>query len=141
MSDYLVWFILAAILAGLELLSGTLYLLLYGIACAIGGLIALVGLPDAYQYGLSAALAVIGTVWLRRRKFLKPASTTESLDIGQRVEVESWKADGTARVRYRGAGWDAELTPAAGQAGQPQVLYIVSQRGNTLIVAAEPPGA
>ncbi|WP_374352406.1 NfeD family protein [Chitinimonas sp.] len=150
MSAYLVWFVLAAVLAGLELLSGTFYLLLYGLACAMGGLLAWAGAGEAWQYGLSAVFAVAGTIWLRRRKFLKPAETSESLDIGQRVSVESWTGENTARVRYRGTGWDAELAAplsagnstdtvallvgTASLADRPSVLFIVGQRGNTLLV-------
>lgn len=142
MSPYLVWFALAVLLAGLEMLSGTFYLLLYGLACAIGGVIALLGLGDELQYAIAGLVAIAGTLWLRRRDFLKPAATSGSLDIGQKVEVESWRGEAAARVRYRGTRWDAELAPqliGSPQAERPQVLYIVGQRGNTLIVAEAPP--
>lgn len=140
MSPYIVWFILAVLLAGLEMLSGTFYLLLYGVACGIAGVVALLGLGEAAQYGVAGVLAIAGTLWLRRRSFLQPAASSESLDIGQRVEVEKWQGDSAARVRYRGAGWDAELAgQSAEQTERPKVLYIVGQRGNTLIVAAAPP--
>ena len=43
-----------------------------------------------------------------------------NLDIGERVHVDAWGADGTARVSYRGAGWTVVFrgdgAPRAGRA-------------------------
>jgi membrane protein implicated in regulation of membrane protease activity len=141
MSDYLLWFMATAILVGLEMATGTFYLLLYGIAAGIGGLAALAGASLSAQFGVAALCAFGGTIWLRRRSFLKPAASTESLDIGQRVEVESWKPDGSLRVRYRGSSWDAELAGPVNPATPPTTLYIIAQRGNTLILAVDTAGA
>jgi membrane protein implicated in regulation of membrane protease activity len=54
------------------------------------------------------------------------------MDAGQTVRVMEWKADGCARVAYRGSMWDAELADAA----QPkaEVMAIVGTRGNVLII-------
>jgi membrane protein implicated in regulation of membrane protease activity len=155
MSNYVYWFGLGVALAGFELLSGTFYLLLYGIAFGIGGLIALLGAGEMFQYGGAGLTAIVGTMWLRRRSFLKPATTAESFDIGQRVTVEQWTGEHAARVRYRGTGWDAELVEpladgsttdtvallvgTASLADRPAVLYIVGQRGNTLLLSDQPP--
>ena len=60
-----------------------------------------------------------------------------SLDIGQTVRVETWNADGTARVNYRGTTWDAELaTPDVPHAA---TMYIVATRGSRLILSDRRP--
>ncbi|QDQ27068.1 NfeD family protein [Chitinimonas arctica] len=137
MENYLIWFVLALLLAGAEMLSGTFYLLVYSLCCALGGVAAVAGLPVPAQLSVAAACAVVGTLWLRRHPISRPSRVSGNLDLGHRVEVESWKSELTARVRYRGTGWDAEL--AAPLAERPGTLYIVGQRGNTLIVSPVPP--
>ncbi|MDN3578253.1 NfeD family protein [Chitinimonas viridis] len=139
MENYLVWFVLAAALIGLEMLVGTFYLLVYGLACALGGVAAWAGLTVVPQLVVAALGAVSGTVWLRLHPMSARRKGSDSLDIGQRVEVESWKTDTQLRVRYRGTSWDAELL--APLSDRPTSLYIVAQRSNTWVVAAEPPAA
>jgi membrane protein implicated in regulation of membrane protease activity len=138
MSTYVIWFVLAAVLVGAELLSGTFYLLVYGVAASAGGLAALAGLPVPAQLAIAAACAVAGTLWLRRHPVQRPVSAAEqSLEIGRAVEVVSWQSDTHLRVRYRGAGWDAERVDAGGV--REGTFYIVGQRGNTLLLSSEPP--
>ena len=43
MAVYVYWFLLALVLLGLEMVTGTFYLLVVSIAMAIGGLAALLG--------------------------------------------------------------------------------------------------
>ncbi|HAN55027.1 MAG TPA: NfeD-like family protein 1, partial [Betaproteobacteria bacterium] len=79
-------------------------------------------------------VAWCGVVWLRRRPATgKPADN--NLDLGQPVTVSAWRDDGTARVSYRGAEWDARLLE--GEPGQPQHCVIHEIRGNTLILSAQ----
>jgi membrane protein implicated in regulation of membrane protease activity len=62
------------------------------------------------------------------------------LDVGQPVVWEAWidRNDSLARVRYRGAGWDARVSAdTAGEAGE--VLYIVDVEGSLLHVAKRQP--
>lgn len=143
MENYLIWFVLAAALIGLEMLVGTFYLLVYGLACALGGVAAWAGLPVVPQLVVGALGAVSGTVWLRLHPVSAKHKGSDSLDIGQRVEVESWKTDTHLRVRYRGTSWDAELQAPlqAPLPDRPTSLYIVAQRSNTWVVSAEPPAA
>jgi len=136
MENYLVWFVLAAALIGLEMLVGSFYLLMYGLACALGGVAALLGLPVVPQLGAVAIGGVAGTLWLRRQPINRQPGG-DSLDIGQQVKAEQWKSDSQLRIRYRGTTWDAELQ--APLADRPDTLYIVGQRSNTFIVAAQPP--
>jgi membrane protein implicated in regulation of membrane protease activity len=58
------------------------------------------------------------------------------IDSGMPATFESWIDMGArlARVRYRGASWDARVESA--EALEPgAVLYVVSTEGNTLKVA------
>jgi len=139
MSNYILWFVFAALFAGLELLSGTFYLLLYGVSCAIGAVAALLGFGWNLQLIIAAACAVGATLWLRKHPIVRPSSAGQSLEIGQRVTVETWKTDTQLRVKYRGAGWDAELAHPIDS--RPDALIITGQRGNTLIVSPEPPAS
>jgi membrane protein implicated in regulation of membrane protease activity len=131
--SYFLWWILAAVLVGIELTSGTFYLLVYGVAAAAAGLAAWLGAGTVAQLLAAAAIAVAGTLVLQRwkRSTEHPEMSAQDLDIGQSVQVESW-ADGRGQVRYRGALWDAE-------AGSPEVdstrpLIIRAVKGNTLVL-------
>jgi membrane protein implicated in regulation of membrane protease activity len=134
----LAWWIGAAVLVGAELLTGTFYLLAIAIAFAAGGLIAWFGFPVTLQLLMAAAVAVVAVTLLRRWKLhgtehMSPAS----LDVGQAVQVATWRADGTARVNYRGSQWDAELK----EVDTPRLatLYIAGVRGSVLILSDRPP--
>jgi len=62
------------------------------------------------------------------------------VDAGQPANFEGWvdQAAGLARVRYRGASWEARLE--AGAAPQPgALLYVLGTEGNTLRVSARRP--
>ena len=133
-----VWWVLGLVLVGAELLSGTFYLLAVGIAFLLGGIAAWMGLPFAIQLLIAAALSLAGS-WLahgwRERRGTPPPQPP--LDVGQAVQVQSWNADGTARVAYRGTHWDA--VPVAPDVPRAKTMYIVGTRGSTLVLSAEPP--
>lgn len=133
MQAYIVWWIVAAVLVGLELTTGTFYLLVYGVAAAAAGITAWLGLGWAAQFLVAALIAVLGTLLLQRwkRDTGHPESTAQDMDIGQSVQVVSWQA-GRGQVRYRGALWDAESATADTDASQPLIIRAV--RGNTLIL-------
>lgn len=133
MSLYIYWFLLALILVGLEMATGTFYLLIVAIAMAIGGTFALLGFAFSAQLALAGLASIAGIVLLRRWKGEHSSDATNlSLDIGQPVEVLTWKDDGTARVFYRGAEWNAELE--AKDSGHEGVFYIKDIRGSVLIL-------
>ena len=56
-----------------------------------------------------------------------------NLDIGERVQVAGWQADGTARVVYRGSTWSARLQPGAVAA--PGMHLVAAVEGNWLVLA------
>lgn len=133
MAPYVYWFLLALVLLGLEMATGTFYVLVLAIALGVGGIVALLGLGLPLQLTLSAVTGIVGTVILRRAKFVRPGTVSnQSLDIGQPVQVVAWRDDGTVRVYYRGAEWDAE--PEFADTPRDQTLYIKAMRGSILIL-------
>lgn len=133
-----IWWIAAALLIGAELVTGTFYLLAVGIAVALGGVAAWLGASLAVQFGIAGVLGVALTIAAHRWRLAHASPPPlPSLDVGQTVHVETWNADGTARVAYRGTTWDAEL--AAPDVPRAETLYIVAMRGSVLIVADRRP--
>ncbi|HEX5674120.1 MAG TPA: NfeD family protein [Azonexus sp.] len=133
MQAYLVWWILAAVLVGVELASGTFYLLVYGVAAAAAGLAAWLGAGMVVQLLTAGVIAVLGTLALRhwKRSTDHPESSVQDMDIGQIVQIESWQ-DGRGKVKYRGALWDAEAESDAVDTARP--LHIRAIKGNTLVL-------
>ncbi|MEW5966070.1 MAG: NfeD family protein [Pseudomonadota bacterium] len=133
MQAYVVWWILAAVLVGVELTSGTFYLLVYGLAAAGAGLAAWLGAGFIVQLLVAGAIAALGTLALRhwKRSTAHPEASVQDMDIGQPVKIESWR-DGRGQVKYRGALWDAEAESAEVDAARP--LRIRAVRGNTLVL-------
>ena len=138
MNAYWIWWILATLLIGAELVTNTFYLLAVGIAFMFGGIAAWVGAEMPMQLLTAGVLAVVGTVaanrWRRRRGELP---NLPGFDVGQSVRVESWQPDGTARVVYRGTRWNGVLAKA--ETPRRHTMYIVATRGSTLVLDAERP--
>jgi membrane protein implicated in regulation of membrane protease activity len=133
MQAYMGWWILAAVLVGVELTSGTFYLLVYGVAAAAAGLTAWLGAGLLMQLVTAGGIAVLGTLVLRhwKRSTDHPESSVQDMDIGQSVQVESWQGD-RGQVKYRGALWDAEAASASVDSTRPLVIRAV--KGNKLIL-------
>ena len=133
MQAYVWWWILAAVLVGVELTSGTFYLLVYGIAAAVAGVAAWLGAGFVVQLLTAGVIAVLGTLALRhwKRSTTHPEATVQDMDIGQVVQVESWQ-DSHGQVKYRGALWDAEAEAAGLDRSRPLVIRAV--RGNVLVL-------
>lgn len=133
MEIYIYWFLLALILVGLEMATGTFYLLVVAIAMAVGGLAALLGASVVWQLLLGALTGIAGTFILRRWKSTQAKEVNSaSLDIGQPVKVIKWNDNGTARVFYRGAEWDAETESA--DTPRDTTLYIMAVHGSGLVL-------
>ncbi|APR95508.1 hypothetical protein PATSB16_21680 [Pandoraea thiooxydans] len=143
MDMMLFWFGLAGLAVVAELMTGTFYLLMIAIGFMAGGLAAIVGLSHPLQVVLSAVIAATAVLLLRRSRFGRRRKLEAArdpgvnLDIGQRLRVEAWQADGHARVSYRGADWDVDLAP--GQVAASGWFEIREVRGSRLIVAAVDP--
>ncbi|HZI83602.1 MAG TPA: NfeD family protein [Casimicrobiaceae bacterium] len=138
MASYWIWWIVAAALVAAELITGTFYLLVVGIAVACGGVVAWLDGGAAYQWLTASVLGVAGVIALERWKRGRGRSPDQpSLDVGQRVRVESWGPARTARVSYRGSTWDAEL--ASPDTPQSETMYIAATRGSVLILSDRRP--
>lgn len=133
MEIYIYWFLIALVLVGLEMATGTFYLLMIAIAMAAGGLVALLGATLRWQLMVSALMVIAGTIVLRRWKSGQVEEVVSaSLDIGQPVRVIKWNDNGSARVLYRGAEWDAE--PESADTPREETLYIAAVRGSGLVL-------
>ncbi len=137
MEAYVFWFVLAAVFLGVEVATGTFYFLALSVASVIGGILAMTGLGVTLQYAIPAVLAVVGTILVRQvNKSRRPAPDI-GLDIGQPVKVVAWNEDGSARVQYRGAEWDAE--PDSPGMPREGMHYIKSMQANKLIITQHKP--
>lgn len=138
MENYIVWFVLAVILVGLEMATGTFYMLVIAIGMAAGGLAALAGAGLVWQLVTGALVGIAGTVILRHWKGKQPALVAnDSFDIGQPVRIVKWNDNGSVRVFYRGAEWDAELESA--DIPRDATLYIAAVRGSALLLSQHKP--
>jgi membrane protein implicated in regulation of membrane protease activity len=136
MENYAYWFLIALVMLALEMMTGTFYILVIGIALAIGGLVALCGLNLTAQISISAIVGIIGTVILHSKKGLA-FDTLQNPNVGEQVKVLVWREGGKARVSYRGSEWDAEI--ASTDVPQDQTLYIQEMRGSTLVLSHHKP--
>ena len=132
------WWVAAAVLVAAELATGTFYLLMLALGAMAAALVAQAGLGSSSQLLAAAAVGggAVGLWHLRRSKQPRPADAASNrdvnLDIGGTVHVAHWHADGTARVLYRGAGWDVRFAGS----GTPSVGDFVIQAvdGNRLVL-------
>jgi membrane protein implicated in regulation of membrane protease activity len=133
------WWLAAGALVAAELFAGSFYMLMLALGCVAGALAAHLGAGYSAQV-FTAALVGAGTtaVWHYRRARSPRSAPVESnrdanLDIGQTLQAPAWEGDGTARVSYRGSGWNVQFrgagTPAPGE------HVIVAVHGNRLIVS------
>ena len=133
-----IWLGLAALALIGELATGTFYLLLGALGLAAGGVAAGVGAHIEWQLVACGVVVLLGLAALRKARVLKkrevdPGRNADvNLDIGQTVMVDAWAANGTARVWYRGAHWQAEL--AAGQPAHGGEHVITELRGTRLVL-------
>lgn len=138
---YLLWAIAGIVLIIAELISGTFYLLVIGIAAFAAAGVAYLGYSFWVQTVLAAAVAVAGVILANRYRGKHGGSASAgSLDIGQSVVLDSWinESGRLARVRYRNALWDAQVLDAS-DARAGQVLYICGLDGSTLHVSKARP--
>ncbi|MFA6972429.1 MAG: NfeD family protein [Gallionella sp.] len=133
MEIYSYWFLLALLLLGLEMATGTFYLLMLSIAMVVGGLAAMLALSMIWQLSLCALAVILGAIILRRwKKGLVNEVAGTSLDVGHPVQVLTWHENGSVRVLYRGAEWDAE--PESADMPRDGTFYIKAVRGSSLVL-------
>ncbi len=141
MQDYLLWAIVGLVLVIVEVMTGTFYLLVLGIAAFAGGLVAYFNAGIFTQVAATGVVAVIGLFVVQRWRQAQPVGGKgdDSLDIGQTVTLESWIDTSAKRVRvkYRGSSWDAELVGDS-NVNVNDTLFICGAQGNQLQVSRTP---
>jgi membrane protein implicated in regulation of membrane protease activity len=143
MELWLLWLIAGFVLAIAEMVTGTFYLLVIALGAFAGAFVAWLGLNELMQAIIGSVVAVAGVLfvhhWHRRNR---PGEAADNfLDRGQPVVLEGWSNETAriARVRYRGASWDAKLAAPGERPVPGTTLYIEGQEGNTLVVGLAPP--
>ncbi len=134
-----IWWVAAGIAVAAEFATGTFYLLMMALGLVAGAIAAHLGLSETAQVACAAVVGGGATAlwhWRRLRQPRKPPAREDrdvNLDIGERVQVAEWAADGTTRVTYRGSGWAARLaTGATAQSGEHDIVAV---EGNWLVLA------
>jgi len=140
MDTYLLWLVAGFVLVIAELVTGTFFLLVLGIAAFAGSATAWFGLGFWLEASCAAVVAVAGVFWVRQQRKTAQQPDMASLDVGQAVLFDVWisREQGVARVKYRNTQWDAEVVGER-EFGPDQVLFIHAVQGNTLTVATTKP--
>ncbi len=124
MEESTIWWLLAGGMVVAELITGTFYLLMVALGLAAAALVAHAHLPLTGQIVTTAVVgggAVVAWHFAKRRRPGDPSARADrsvNLDVGETIVIDSWNADGTTTVKYRGATWTAihrpGVTPSTG---------------------------
>ncbi len=138
MAESTIWWLMAGTAVGVELLTGTFYLLMLAIGLAAAAVAAHLGAGVVVQLLVAAVVgggAVVGWYFMRKthpESAAAGANRNVNLDIGETVYVTTWQPDGTAAVKYRGAQWTVVHRPGSSlESGNYRVVEVV---GNRLLV-------
>jgi len=140
MDASLAWAILGLALVIAELLTTTFYLLMLGLAAFSAAAAAWLGLGFGAQIVVAAVVSGVGCYGVRLYRARNRSRQMPPIDAGMPASFEQWidPAGRLARVRYRGASWDARVEGT--EPLEPgSLLYVVNTHGNTLQVAAKRP--
>ncbi|MFZ4551711.1 MAG: NfeD family protein [Aquabacterium sp.] len=140
MSEATLWWVITGVLVGLELVSGTFYLLMLALGSAAAALSTLAQASTTVQLIVAAVVGGAAVLlWHRKQSQQRAASTPPGssvdpmkMDVGAKVDVKHWHADGTAQVHYRGSVWMARHR--GDQSPQPGLHHIHAVEGNHLIL-------
>jgi membrane protein implicated in regulation of membrane protease activity len=142
MDPALAWAIVALVLVIAELLTGTFYLVMLAVAAFGAAGAAYVGQGFPLQCIVAVVLAAAGCYGVHVYRAKAGAKRMPSIDAGMPASFETWldAPSRLARVRYRGASWDARVEGS--DALEPgAALFVVAADGNTLKVAKNRPAA
>jgi membrane protein implicated in regulation of membrane protease activity len=140
MEAWLAWGVLGLVLVIAELLTGTFYLLMLGVAAFGAAAVAGLGQPFAAQSIVAFIVAAAGCYGAHVWRAKHSTQQMPHIDAGMPASFESWVDAGArlARVRYRGASWDARVEGE--DALEPgTTVYVLATDGNTLKVAKTRP--
>lgn len=141
MEPYIAWAILGFVLVITELFSGTFYLLMLGVAAFGASIAAWLGQGFPVQSIVAGIVAAAGAYAVHSWRARNATQQMKAVDEGQPASFENWvdRNARLARVRYRGASWDARVE--GDQVPEPgSLVYVVSTHGNTLQVTPKHPG-
>ncbi|MSP95828.1 MAG: NfeD family protein [Betaproteobacteria bacterium] len=140
MEPYLFWLLAGFGLVIVELLTGTFYLLMLGIAAFGGAGVAFLGQPFEVQIIVASVVAAAGCYGAHAYRAKNAKQQMVSIDAGQPANFENWidAGAGLARVRYRGASWDAKVD-GTGALEPGALLYVLATEGNSLNVSRQRP--
>jgi membrane protein implicated in regulation of membrane protease activity len=143
-ADFL-WAILGLGLIVVELLTGTFYLLVLALAAFGAAAAAWMGMVFGVQAVVAAVLSAAGCYFVHAYRERNSRQQMKPIDAGQPASFENWVDQGArlARVRYRGASWDATIedadAAALAAAAPGSMLYVIRADGNTLKVSTRRP--
>jgi len=144
MELWLFWIIVGFALVIAELVTGTFYLLVLGLAAFVAAVIAWLGGNMLAQSVIGGVVGIAGAWfvhhWHGAHRDTK-GRDNNFLDRGQPVVLDGWSNEnaGIARVKYRGALWDARIVAEPTARPVPgTTLYIEGQEGPLLLVRQQP---
>jgi len=140
MDPALLWAMLGLGLIIVELLSGTFYLLMLGIAAFGAAGTAWLRYEFPVQVVVGALIAAVGCYMVHAYREKNRTLQMPPVDAGMPASFENWidAHSRLARVRYRGASWDARVEGA--EALEPgTTVYVLATDGNTLKVVKKRP--
>ena len=140
MDPALLWAITGLVLVIVELLTGTFYLLVLGLAAFGAAATAWLGYDFPVQVIVASVISAVGCYAVHLYRLKNKAQQMPPIDAGMPASFENWVdvRARLARVRYRGASWDARvegfetLEPGA-------TVYVLATDGNTLKVVKNRP--
>lgn len=121
---YIAWWVLSGVCVAIEMMTGTLYLLMIALSAGVGALVAHMGFDLAAQLIASAVFGIIATSFMHRKKMSSIAKEKEDrkgfdnrdmlLDVNSTIwvaeqEIETIKTSGQALITYRGALWQFRI--------------------------------
>lgn len=140
MDAALAWAIAGLVLVIVELLTGTFYLLMLGVAAFGAAGAAWLGYDFSVQVIVAAVVSAVGCYAVHVYRVKNKAEQMPPIDAGMPASFESWVDAGArlARVRYRGASWEARVEGS--EMVEPgATVYVLAADGNTLKVAKNRP--
>lgn len=139
----IVWFIVALVLGGLELLVGEFTLLMLAGGALAGSGVALLGAP-LWASTLAFAITSVGLlVFLRpalKKRLHKPMvlDTSPKALVGEKAEVIEVITGGTGQIRLDGSIWTARSMDSSHSFAVGERVTVISIDGTTAVVWKEP---
>ncbi len=135
MAHSTIWWVLAGLLVTAELVTGTFYLLMISLGMVAAALAAHMGTSLVGQCVVAALVGGGATLAWHVYKIKQPsaakaeANRDVNQDVGAVVQVDTWNADGSASIKYRGAQWAVVAAPGvAHTAGSFRVKEVIGSR-------------